>query len=106
MSTNTTSGQESTATRPRHAPTLTEHSQLLGIDGEGAMHHYHGPANAVVVYHADDGVERYQSLGAKTLAEWYLHVNDRRGWPVEEPGLKQLIYMEAAAKRRAAGHWW
>ena len=77
---------------------------IIGIDGKGCAHHYHGPANSVVVYDQYTGeLHGVIYLGAKTLAQHHLETAEIRGWRDTSNELKPVLYVEADAKRAAAG---
>jgi hypothetical protein len=69
----------------------------IGTDAEGAKHYYHRNWHAVVVCDGRE-LEYIQRLGARSLADWYDFVDERRGWYSFGPFAD--IGLEAAEQRR------
>lgn len=57
-------------------------SKTLGIDTEGAIHHFDAHTKTVTVVAMDGSVERVEELAAygRTVAEWDAYVASERGW--------------------------
>ena len=57
-------------------------TRTLGIDGEGAVHHYTAESMTVTVIAMDGSVDHVEELGAagRTVNEWMAFVDERRGW--------------------------
>jgi len=91
----------------RFAPTDLERIAtlpLVGVDGEGAEHHFDQYADDVYVLQNGD-VEHVEELGAGQLPEWVDYVADKRGWDdcrYDENGIDALVERLADALEGAA----
>lgn len=52
---------------------------IVGIDGDGATHHFDAVRRTVYVVTADD-IQRTEPLGARPLSAWVAYVAEQRGW--------------------------
>ena len=55
-------------------------SFTLGVDSEGRTHHYYRPADSVVVFTEEHGIEHRQHLGDDSLGRWIGFVAQDCGW--------------------------
>lgn len=80
MSQNARGGDKSLPpTRTDPLESLTS-PRSLGIDAEGAVHHFSPFDDAVVVVAADGAVEERIDTADRRLATYIAFVDDRRGW--------------------------
>ena len=57
-------------------------SRTLGVDAQGAVHHFDAATKTVTVVAMDGSVERVEELATagRTVAEWETYVGHKRGW--------------------------
>lgn len=73
-------------------PTIPAHAGKLGVDREGAVHHYSAMNDRV--YIVENGDVREQPLDGRPVKDWIGYVDGERGWEVlhyREGGLTGLF---------------
>lgn len=86
--------EPNSAEDPRYDP---PESFVIGIDGSGRKHHFELEANTIIVFD-ELGIDHVQPLEEKTLASWFQHVNEARGWESADDKLSVAIERDAERK--------
>lgn len=79
MISNTARSQKSIADQTTMSMEFQLRSFSIGVDNDGATHHYYRPADAVVVYDGRD-VECVEYLRGRQISEWTDYIDECRGW--------------------------